>query len=52
VTSYKLIARDTIEEKILQLQQRKRAVIQATVGDEAEFAGSLSWDEIQELLQP
>ncbi|MFM1767620.1 MAG: hypothetical protein RJA22_149 [Verrucomicrobiota bacterium] len=52
VTSYKLIARDTIEEKILQLQQRKRAVIQATVGDEAEFAGSLNWDEIQELLQP
>jgi SNF2 family DNA or RNA helicase len=50
VTSYKLITRDTIEEKILTLQQRKREVIAATIGDEAAFAESLSWEEIQELL--
>jgi len=50
VTSYKLIARDTVEEKILTLQNRKREVIQATIGGEEEFAASLSWDEIQELL--
>src|SRR5581483_7827129 len=49
VTSYKLIARDTVEEKILTLQNRKREIIQATIGEE-EFAGSLSWEEIQELL--
>ncbi len=51
VTSYKLITRDTIEEKILTLQNRKREIIQATIGGEEEFAASLSWDEIQELLR-
>jgi SNF2 family DNA or RNA helicase len=50
VTSYKLIARDTVEEKILTLQNRKREIIQATVGGEEEFAASLNWEEIQELL--
>jgi superfamily II DNA or RNA helicase len=50
VTSYKLITRDTVEEKILTLQNRKRALIQATIGGEEEFAASLSWEEIQELL--
>ncbi len=50
VTSYKLITRDTVEEKILLLQNRKRAVIQATISGEEEFAASLNWEEIQELL--
>jgi SNF2 family DNA or RNA helicase len=50
VTSYKLITRDTVEEKILQLQNRKRALIDATIGTEESFTASLSWDEIQELL--
>jgi superfamily II DNA or RNA helicase len=50
VTSYKLITRDTVEEKILTLQNRKREVIQATIGGEEEFAALLSWEEIQELL--
>ena len=50
VTSYKLIARDTVEEKILTLQNRKREVIHATIGSDEEFAAALSWDEIQELL--
>jgi SNF2 family DNA or RNA helicase len=50
VTSYKLIARDTVEEKILALQNRKRDIIQAAIGGEEEFAASLTWAEIQELL--
>ena len=50
VTSYKLITRDTVEEKILMLQNRKRDVIRATLGGEEEFTASLSWEEIQELL--
>ena len=50
VTSYKLITRDTVEEKILLLQRRKRDVIAATLGGEAEFASALNWEEIQELL--
>jgi len=50
VTSYKLITRDTVEEKILLLQNRKQEIIQSTIGGEEEFAASLSWQEIQELL--
>jgi SNF2 family DNA or RNA helicase len=51
VTSYKLIARGTVEEKILALQTRKRDVINATLAGEEQLAESLTWEEIQELLQ-
>ncbi|HEY2953271.1 MAG TPA: C-terminal helicase domain-containing protein, partial [Verrucomicrobiae bacterium] len=50
VTSYKLITRGTVEEKILTLQQRKRDVIQATLGGEEQLAEALTWEEIQELF--
>ena len=50
MTSCKLITRDTVEEKILTLQYRKREILQATIGGEEEFAAALNWEEIQELL--
>ena len=50
VTSYKLIARDTVEEKILKLQDRKREIIEATLGGEESFAQQLEWEEVQELF--
>jgi SNF2 family DNA or RNA helicase len=50
VTSYKLITKETIEEKILTLQQRKRDIIKATLGGEAELTEALTWEEIQDLL--
>jgi SNF2 family DNA or RNA helicase len=50
VTSYKLIARGTVEEKILALQQRKRAVIDATLESEQPLMEGLNMDEIAELL--
>ena len=49
VTSYKLITRGTVEEKILMLQQKKRDIIKATLGEE-QFTEALNWDEIQELF--
>lgn len=49
-TSYKLITRGTVEEKILKLQQRKQAMLSKMLGDEQQFAESLSWEEIQELI--
>jgi superfamily II DNA or RNA helicase len=52
VTSYKLITRGTVEEKILNLQNRKRALTQAMLGDEEQWVQSLSWEEIRELLEP
>ncbi len=50
VTSYKLITRGTVEEKILALQNRKREVIRATLGGEEELSEALTWEEIQELF--
>lgn len=50
VTSYKLIARGAVEEKILNLQNKKREMIKATLGEEA-FAEALSWEEIQSLFE-
>jgi len=50
VTSYKLITRDTVEEKILKLQQKKRDAIQAVFGDETALTEALTWEEVQELF--
>ncbi len=51
VTSYKLISRGTVEEKILALQQKKRAIIKATLGGEDSLAENLTWEEIQGLFE-
>ncbi len=51
VTSYKLIARGTVEEKILALQLKKRALIKATLGGEESLAETLTWEEIQSLFE-
>ena len=50
VSSYKLIARNTVEEKILALQQRKKAVIAASLESEEPLMDGLSMEELQELL--
>jgi SNF2 family DNA or RNA helicase len=50
VTSYKLITRGTVEEKILNLQSRKQSIIQGMLGGEEQLTEALSWDEIQDLL--
>ncbi|HUR45928.1 MAG TPA: SNF2-related protein, partial [Candidatus Saccharimonadales bacterium] len=50
VTSYKLITRNTVEEKILALQTRKKEIIKATLSGEEDLASALTWEEIQDLL--
>ncbi len=50
VTAYKLIARGTVEEKILNLQQKKREMIHSTVESEEPVMSGLSMAEITELL--
>jgi len=51
VYNVKLITRDSIEEKVLELQKRKRSVIDATLSAEADIVRSLSWEDVQELLR-
>lgn len=50
VYSVKLITKSTVEEKVLQMQERKKSVIDATLEKEGDFTKSLSWDDVQELL--
>jgi SNF2 family DNA or RNA helicase len=49
VTSIKLIARDTVEERVLRMQEKKRALIAGALDTEAEL-GSLSADDLRELV--
>jgi superfamily II DNA or RNA helicase len=49
VQAYKLIAAGTVEEKIQALQQRKRALFDASLSDEA-FVTGLSGEEMEQLL--
>jgi len=51
VTSYKLITRGTVEEKILNLQNRKRALTQGLLGGEESLGEALNWEDIKELLE-
>lgn len=51
VQAIKLIAQDTIEEKVLDLQRKKQALIEATVNaSDASIASSLTMAEIEDLL--
>jgi superfamily II DNA or RNA helicase len=50
VTSYKLIARETVEEKILALQERKRSLVEATMSSEEPLMEGLTMDEIRSLF--
>ena len=47
---YKLTMRDSVEEKILQLQERKRSLVQQLVTTEAGFFKSLTADDIAALF--
>ncbi|NDE84657.1 MAG: DEAD/DEAH box helicase [Verrucomicrobia bacterium] len=51
VSSYKLIARDTVEEKIVRLQEKKKELFKGTLVSEEDFVRGLSWTELQELLE-
>ncbi len=51
VYSLKLIARGTVEEKVLAMQARKKAVINATIESDEGMVQALSWEDVQELLE-
>jgi len=47
---YKIIARDSVEEKILQLQDKKRALVQNLIATEAGFFKSLTREDVKILF--
>ena len=50
VMVYRMVAADTIEEKVLTLQERKAGLFDAVIDDEALFSATLSADDIRQLL--
>jgi len=51
VTSYKLIARGTVEEKIVRMQESKRALTSRLVTSDEAFVQALSLEEMKSLLE-
>ena len=47
---YRLVAADTIEEKVVALQQRKRDLFAQVVGDEAMAGSALTAEDIRGLF--
>lgn len=51
VSACKLITLDTIEEKIIELQERKKGINQMIVSSDEDVIEKLTWEEVLELLQ-
>jgi non-specific serine/threonine protein kinase len=47
---YKIITRDTVEEKILQLQEKKRTLVKTLIATDAGFLKSLTKGDIESLF--
>lgn len=50
VFAYSLIARDTVEEKVLELQQSKRRLAEAIIRADSSLIGNLTREDLVELL--
>jgi SNF2 family DNA or RNA helicase len=51
VSSYKLITLNTIEEKIVEMQRRKKGLVKKVVACDDEAIAKLTWEDVLELLQ-
>ena len=45
------MARDTVEEKILQLQEKKRTLVKSLIATETSFFKSLTRDDVKSLFE-
>lgn len=51
VSSYKLITLGTIEEKIAEMQKKKKGLVKKVVSCDDEAIAKLTWEDVLELLQ-
>ncbi|HEY4831064.1 MAG TPA: DEAD/DEAH box helicase, partial [Waddliaceae bacterium] len=51
VSSFKLVTKATIEDKILELQERKKGLVTKVINTDEEAISKLTWEEVLELLQ-
>ncbi|MDF7805945.1 SNF2-related protein [Pontiellaceae bacterium B12219] len=50
VYSVKLISKGTVEEKVVEMQERKKGIIDATLTTDEQVMQKLTWEDVQELL--
>jgi SNF2 family DNA or RNA helicase len=51
VNAYRLVCRDTVEERVLELQDQKKALCEAILGNERSLLQDLSRDDLDALLR-
>jgi superfamily II DNA or RNA helicase len=51
VSSYKFVTLGTIEEKIVELQNRKKGLVKKIISEDDDVINKLTWDEVLELLK-
>jgi len=51
VNVYRLIARGTIEEKIMRLQEKKQSLFDTVVGENEDIFRELTWSDVKELFE-
>lgn len=51
VSVYKLVTKNTIEEKIVEMQNRKKGLVKKIVSSDEEALTKLTWEDVLELLQ-
>jgi len=51
VSVYKLVTLNTIEEKIVEMQNRKKGIVKKVVSSDDEVMSKLTWEDVLELLQ-
>ena len=51
IFAYRMICKDTIEDKILQLQEKKRALAKELISDDASFVKALTREDVEYLVQ-
>ena len=50
VNVHKLVTRGTIEERVISLQEKKKAIFDAMVSETAEGMNGLTWEDVQEMF--
>ncbi len=50
IFAYRMICRDTIEDKIIQLQEKKRALAKDIISDDASFVKTLTREDVEYLF--
>ena len=50
IFAYRMICKDTIEDKILQLQEKKRLLAKELIADDATFVKTLTREDVEYLF--